>query len=139
VTAWRRHLLRGQKASPASINQARAAVTLLYEHGANRRIDVKRARVPRTGEPHALTPNQQSRVERAADRRGTRDAAIIAVLLYTGARVEECAALGVEDIAITARTGEIVLRGNGSPGPMVGLIRYQISRKALYSMPTPTA
>jgi integrase len=113
VTAWRRHLLRGQKASPSTTNQALAAVTLLYEYGAGLRIQVKRARVLRPGEPDALTPKQQGWVERAADRRGTRDAAITAVLLYTGARVEECAALDVEDIAITARTGEIVLRGKG--------------------------
>jgi integrase/recombinase XerC len=111
VTSWRRHLLRAQKARPSTINQALAAVTLLYEHGAGLRIHVKRARVPRPGEPDALTLKQQNRVERTADRRGARDATIIAVLLYTGARVEECAALDVEDIAITARTGEIVLRG----------------------------
>jgi hypothetical protein len=46
VTAWRRHLLHA-KASPATVNQALAAVTLLYEHGARLRIRVKRARVPR--------------------------------------------------------------------------------------------
>lgn len=112
VTAWRRHLLRAQKARPSTINQALAAVTLLYEH-AGLRIRVKRVRVPRPGEPDALAQKQQGRVVRAADRRGARDAAIIAVLLYTGARVEECATLDVEDIAITARTGDIVLRGKG--------------------------
>jgi hypothetical protein len=31
----------------------------------------------------------------------------------TGARVEECARLEVEDFAITARTGEIRLHGKG--------------------------
>jgi integrase/recombinase XerC len=113
VTAWRRHLVHEQKASPSTINQALAAITLLYEHHAGLRIHIKRARVPRPGQPDALTPKQQSRVERAADRRGTRDAAIVAVLLYTGARVEECAALDALDIAITARTGEMVLRGKG--------------------------
>jgi integrase len=113
VAAWRRHLLRIQKARPSTINQALAAVTLLYEHGAGLHIHIKRARVPRPGEPDALTSQQQNRVERTADRRSPRDAAIIAVLFYTGARVEECADLDVEDIAITARTGEVVLRGKG--------------------------
>jgi integrase len=113
VTAWRRHLLRAAKASPASVNQALAAVTLLYEHGARLRIRVKRARVPRPGEPEALSPTQQGAVERAAARRGVRDAAIVAVLLYAGARVEECARLGVEDVAITARTGAVRLHGKG--------------------------
>jgi len=36
VTAWRRHLIYA-KASPATVNQALAAVTLLYEHGARLR------------------------------------------------------------------------------------------------------
>jgi site-specific recombinase XerD len=35
------------------------------------------------------------------------------VLLDTGARVEECARLEVEDFAITARTGEVRLHGKG--------------------------
>jgi integrase len=112
VTTWRRQLLHAG-ARPATVNQALAAVTLLYEHGANLRTKVKRARVPRPGEPDALTPHQQGALERAAARRGVRDNAIIAVLLYTGARVEECARLTLDDIAITARTGTVHLHGKG--------------------------
>ncbi|MGH3097702.1 MAG: tyrosine-type recombinase/integrase [Streptosporangiales bacterium] len=112
VTAWRRHLLRGRKA-PATVNQALAAVTLLYEHGAGLRLGVKRARVPRPGEPDALDAGQQGRLERAAARRGARDTAIVAVLLYAGARVGECARLEVEDVAVTARTGALRLHGKG--------------------------
>ena len=120
VTAWRRHLLR-RKASPASANQALAAVTLLYEHGPQLRIAVKRVRVQRPGEPDALPPAQQGAVERAADRRGRRDAAIIAVLLYTGARAEECARLEVDDVAITPRTGQVRLLGKGDQVRVVPL------------------
>ncbi|WP_280489089.1 tyrosine-type recombinase/integrase, partial [Nocardia carnea] len=113
VTAWRRHLLRDRKSSPSTVNQALAAVTLLYEHGPQLRIVVKRARVARPGEPNALAAAGQGRVERASLRRGARDAAIVAVLLYAGARVEECARLDLEDVAITARTGRIRLHGKG--------------------------
>jgi integrase/recombinase XerD len=91
VTAWRRHLMTS-KAAPASINQALAAVTLLYAQ-AGLRITVKRARIPQPGEPDALTKTEQGRVERAAARRGLRDRAIVATLLYAGARVEECGRL----------------------------------------------
>jgi integrase/recombinase XerC len=35
------------------------------------------------------------------------------VLLYTGARVEECARLDTEDLAITSRTGQLRLHGKG--------------------------
>jgi len=87
------------------------------------RIAVKRARIPRPGEPDALTPEQEGAVRRAALRRGSRDAAIIAVLLDTGARVEECARLDVEDFAITARTGEVRLHGKGDEVRSVPLSR----------------
>ena len=120
VTRWRRHLLE-RKASPASVNQALAAVTLLYEHGPQLRIAVKRARIERPGEPDALTPAQQGALERAADRRGRRDAAIIAVLLYTGARAEECTRLEVDDVAITPRTGQVRLLGKGDQVRVVPL------------------
>ncbi len=120
VTRWRRHLLQ-RKASPASVNQALAAVTLLYEHGPQLRIAVKRARLERPGEPDALTLAQQGAVERAADRRGRRDAAIIAVFLYTGARAEECARLEADDVAITPRTGQVRLLGKGDQVRVVPL------------------
>ena len=112
VAAWRRHLITA-KASPSTVNQALAAVDLLYEVGAGLRLKVKRARVPRPGEPDALIAKEQGTVERAADRRGVRDAAIVALLLYTGARAQECARLDLDDLAITARTGTIRLHGKG--------------------------
>lgn len=112
VTAWRRHLI-ATKASPSTVNQALAAVDLLYEVGAGLRLKVKRVRVPRPGEPDALTPKEQGAVERAADRRGVRDAAIVTVLLYTGARAQECARLDLDDLALTAHTGTIRLHGKG--------------------------
>jgi len=130
VTAWREHLLRRQKASPATVNQALAAVTLLYEHGPQLRIAVKRARVPRPGEPDALEPAQHGTVEQASVRRGERDAAIVAVLLYAGARVEECQRLDLDDVAITARTGSIRLRGKDDEVrnvPLPAVARERIS------------
>ena len=111
VTAWKRDLL-SSRASAATVNQALAAVTLMYEQ-AGLRISVKRVRIPRPGEPDALTRSQEDALRRAAKRRGPRDSAIITVLLDTGARVEECARLEVGDFAITARTGEVRLHGKG--------------------------
>lgn len=112
VASWRRDLIASRR-SPATVNQALAAVTLLYEHGAGIRIHVKRARVDKPGEPDALTTKEQSKLERSADRHGQRDAALIFVLLYSGARAEECARLECADIAITARTGQVRLHGKG--------------------------
>ncbi|MER6831972.1 tyrosine-type recombinase/integrase [Streptosporangium sp. NPDC000563] len=110
VTAWRRQLLAAG-ASPATVNQALAAVTLLYEHGPALRLAVKRARVPKPGAPDALSRAQENAIRRAADRRGPRDAALIAVLLGAGARAEEAQRLRIGDIPITARSGTARLHG----------------------------
>lgn len=121
VTTWRRTLITA-RSSPATVNQALSAVTLMYQQ-AGLRIAVKRARIPRPGEPDALTPQQEGALRRAAARRGPRDAAIIAVLLDAGARVEECARLAAGDFAITARTGEVRLHGKGDEVRSVPLSR----------------
>jgi integrase/recombinase XerC len=111
VTAWKRDMLAA-RSSPATVNQALAAATLMYAQ-AGLRISVKRVRIPRPGEPDALTRQQEAALRRSAARRGPRDAAIVAVLLDAGARVEECARLDAGDFAITARTGEVRLHGKG--------------------------
>ena len=121
VTAWRRDMIT-TRSSPSKVNQALAAVTLMYEQ-TGLRIAVKRARIPRPGEPDALTPHQEGAVRRAATRRGPRDAAIIAVLLDVGARAGECARLDAGDFAITARTGEVRLHGKGDEVRFVPLSR----------------
>lgn len=113
VTAYRRKLLGPDRSSPSTVNQALAAITLLYEHGARMRIKAKRARVAKPGEPVALTRNQEGALRRAAERRGVRDGAIIAVLLDSGARVAECARLAIHDVPITPRTGHARLFGKG--------------------------
>jgi site-specific recombinase XerD len=112
MKAWRRALL-ARRASPSSINQALAAVTLLYGQALHIRPAVRRTAVPRPGAPEALTRNEEGAVQRAADRRGARDGALIALLFGTGARVEECARLEVGDVPITARTGQARLTGKG--------------------------
>ncbi|SNS81055.1 tyrosine-type recombinase/integrase [Actinomadura mexicana] len=109
VSAWRRSRLDA-RASVATVNQERAAVALMCEL-AGLRLGVKALRVAPPGEPDALSERQAGAVERAAARRGARDRAIVAVLLYSGARVEECARLRVEDVAVTARTGTVRLHG----------------------------
>lgn len=128
VTAWRRHLLT-ERYAPSTVNQALAAVDLLYEHGAGMRIKVDRLRVPKPGDPDALEPAEQDRVERAARRRGSRDRALIVVLLYCGARVEECARIDTGDLVVTERTGTLRLHGKGDEVREVPV--PQEARKAL--------
>jgi integrase len=100
VAAWRRHLLLTARARPAGVNQGLAAVTALYEQALGFRLEVRRARVAQAA-PAALTAAEQNAVERAAVRRGERDAAIIAIMVHAGARAEECARLDVTDAVRT--------------------------------------
>ena len=100
-----------------------AAVTLLYAQ-AGLRITMKRARIPRPGEPDALTKTGQGRVERAAARRGVRDRAIVATLLYAGARAEECGRLDAGGVTLTARAGHIRLHGKGFTQEQAVLARF---------------
>ena len=79
-------------------------------------------------------------MERAAARRSVRDAAIAAVLLYAGARVEECARLEAGDIVITARTGTVRLHGKGDEVrtvPLPAPARARISAWDSYSYGEP--
>lgn len=131
VASWRRDLITSRH-SPATVNQALAAVTLLYEHGVGLRIHVKRARVEKPGEPDALAIKDQSKLERCADRHGQRDAALIFVLLYSGARSQECARLDYTDIAITKRTGQIRLHGKGDEVRTVPLPAPARSRRSAW-------
>lgn len=129
--AWGRSLLQ-DRASASTINQALAAVTLLYEQALHLRPAVRRTRVVRAGAPDALTRAQEGAVQRSADRRGARDGAIIAVLLGTGARVEECARLEVDDVPMTARTGSARLIGKGDQTRTVPMPPATRERLALW-------
>lgn len=114
VTAWRRWLLAERKLSPATVNQGLAAVTLLYDKGCKLELKkVKRARAAQPGAPDALTVVQENALRRAAERRGVRDAAIVGLMLGSGARAAECARLTVDDVTLTARTGTVRLFGKG--------------------------
>jgi integrase len=132
VAAWRRHRLLTDRAGPVVVNQGLAAVTLLYEHGAGLRIRVRRARVARPGPPLALGAAEQAAVERAAVRRGERDAAIIAVLLHGGVRVAECARLRVADVEVTAGQGVVRVPsgsggGSGRTVPLPAVARARLA------------
>lgn len=112
VTAWKRHLLElGRR--PASINQAMAAVELMYEVACHFEVKAKRVRVEPLGEPQALTPAEEGRLRRNADRAGKRDAAIIWLFLDTGARREELSRLRLPDVALSKNTGRVRLLGKG--------------------------
>jgi integrase len=66
---------------------------------------IKRERITATA-PESLDNDEQRRFLRAWHRCGcTRNAAIGNLLLYTGLRVEEVEAVGLDDVVISARRG----------------------------------
>ncbi|HEV2450736.1 MAG TPA: tyrosine-type recombinase/integrase [Streptosporangiaceae bacterium] len=76
------------------------------------RVDRGTAERRRTA-PRALNEHEQRQLLRAAERRGVRDHALVALALDTGLREAELAALDDADVPITARTGKVRVLGKG--------------------------
>lgn len=61
--------------------------------------------------PRALTPDEQKRfVDAAQTRRRALDRAVPLLLIYTGIRIGECAALDVADVSVAGRKAQIIVR-----------------------------
>jgi len=123
LTDWRRRLVdRGL--APATVNLALAAATSLLDSRALARPTVPRVKVS-AGDARALTGAQLRALEKATDRlASSRDRAIVQVLLRTGLRIGELAALDRGDVQLTQRTGQLVVRhGKGDRYRVVPLSR----------------
>jgi integrase/recombinase XerD len=123
VADWRRRLV-DRRFAPATVNLALAAVTSLLDSRALRPPDVPRVEVdPKV--PRALSQPQVRALQRETDRLpSSRDRAIVQLLMLTGVRIGELAALEVEDVRPTGRTGELVIRhGKGDRRRLVPLSR----------------
>lgn len=107
---FKAHLKTVRKAKPSSVNLSLAAVDSLYRYLGMGRPDVKREELP-AASPRALSPGEQKRFLRAAQRStSTRDRAIATLFFYSALRLEELAALDAEDVSISARKGRVVVR-----------------------------
>jgi site-specific recombinase XerD len=62
-------------------------------------------------ESRVLTPEERSRlISVLADVVSSKDAAVVSLLLYTGIRLWECAALNVEDVDLADHAGRLLVR-----------------------------
>lgn len=109
VRDYRRQLLTVDKAAIATIEVALSAIGSFYDWLGLGKPNVKRTRPPKTA-PKSLEGDQLRRVMRAAERRGARDNAIAAVLFLSAVRVSECAALDVDDVFVSDRSGLLEVR-----------------------------
>jgi len=107
---YRTWLKTVRKAKPASVNLSLAALDHFYRFLGLDPPDVAREDLPQAA-PRALEPAAQVAFLRAVERsRSARDRAIAHLLFYTGLRIGECAALDVDDVALSARKGQVVVR-----------------------------
>ncbi len=109
VRDYKRHMKVDRCLAAASVNQALAALDHLFRFLGLGAAIVSREELPRAA-PRALDVEQQRALLRAAEESSARDRAIIGLLLFTGLRLSEAAALQVADVRISARKGLVVVR-----------------------------
>lgn len=107
---YKTHLKTVRKARPSTVNLALAAIDHFYSFLGGVQPHVPREELPQQA-PRALEADQQRRFLRAVERADSaRDRALALLLFFTGLRVGECAALDVEDVALSARKGSVIIR-----------------------------
>lgn len=106
---YKRYLKVERGLSPASVNQALAGLDHLFRFLGLGAAIVGREELPRAA-PRALDVQAQRTLLQAAEESTARDRAIVALLLFTGLRLAEAAALRTADVRISARKGVVVVR-----------------------------
>lgn len=106
---YKRYLKVDRGLSPASVNQALAAMDNLFRFLGLGAAIVRREELARAA-PKALDVDEQRALLRAAEESTPRDRAIVALLLFSGLRLSEAAALRQADVRVSARKGVVVVR-----------------------------
>jgi integrase len=113
---YKRHLKVERGLSPASVNQALAGMDHLFRFLGLGAAIVRREELPRSA-PRALDADQKRDLLRAAEESTARDRAIVALLLFTGLRLSEAAALQVADVRLGAQRRRRRALGQGRRVP----------------------
>lgn len=118
-----KHLLKERESKPST---AKAHLTAMGNFYASRKMP--KPHVPavagsvRAGDPKALTEEEMTDVFRAAERRGIRDHAIVAMFYHAGPRIAECHDLNAQDVNLMERKGDVTIRyGKGGKQRVVEL------------------
>ncbi len=110
VRDFKGHLKTVLQAKPTSVNLALAAVDHFYRFVGMGPPKVRREELPQVA-PASLPREAQIAFLRAVERHPSkRDQAIALLLYHTGIRVSECAALNVDDVLVSARKGNLIVR-----------------------------
>ena len=96
-------------ACPSSIYQSRTSIDNFYQFLGLGPSTIERKRYPQKL-PRVLTPSEKENFVKALEASGsTKDKAVIALFLFAGIRLNECASLDVDDLSITAHTGKLIV------------------------------
>lgn len=107
---YKRQLKQIDKASPATVNAHLTALDHYLQYLGTKAVEIPREDLPQVA-PSALSKDEQVRLLRAvAGCRRSLDRAVVLLLLYTGIRAGECAALDVEDVFVVGRHRKLVVR-----------------------------
>jgi site-specific recombinase XerD len=110
VRDYKLYLKTERQARPTSVNLALSAIDHFYQFLGHDRPHVQRENLP-TQAPRALKPEEQKTFLRAVERTpAVRDKALAHLLFYTAVRLGECATLNLDDVRISARKGNVVIR-----------------------------
>ena len=113
VRDYRGRLQTVLKRSPATVNNALAAVDDFYIRRGLGPATAKRAEVPAAA-PRALGDRAQVRYLRAVQAcTSSRDRALALVPFYAGTRIAETVALDIDDVRLSARKGVLRVLGKG--------------------------
>jgi site-specific recombinase XerD len=150
VREYRQHLLTVQRRKPSTINRHLAALSALMAWGRNTgRIEhdpTEEVRgVPQVPQgPRSLDKKEQYALQRAIEkdlqlarlrypkrwRTHQRDASLIIALLHTGLRLSEALALQLDDLQLSDRKGQVIVR-QGKGGKSRSIPLNAEARKAL--------
>ncbi len=107
---YKRYLKQELKASPSSVNGALAAADSFFQFLGLPPTKVKREQLPAEA-PRALSKDEQRRLLHAAARaRRPKDRAVVTLMLNTGIRISECAALNFDDVYAQGRKRKLIVR-----------------------------
>jgi len=110
VRDYKRHVKASKRWSPASVNQALAAIDNFYRSLGVGRPEVPREDLPAVA-PRALDEDEQRAFLRAVDAcPSARDRAMATVLFYTALRLSELVGLDVDDVSVSERRGRLTVR-----------------------------
>lgn len=110
VRDYKLYLKTERGAKPSSVNLTLAALDHFYRFLGAGQPKVRREELPQQA-PRALEPTEQRDFLRAVERcPSARDRALVRLLFFTGLRLGEVAALKLDDVAISARKGLVIVR-----------------------------